>query len=436
MKKIEDIVFNNQENPTQPEIKREDMGRETIEDMVEEEISHDTRRVFVNADRSDEIYKTKRPKYKPLKEETRKRRTRNYSLLILFFGVIGAVLFLSPSKASITITPKTEEVTLTDFRINSNSEDNSGYLNYIVVDDSVSQEVSYESKEERNAKASGTIIVYNDYSTSPQKLIATTRFETPEGKIYMIEDPITVPGKKTVSGETVPGSIEVEVFAEMEGMDYNIGLTDFTLPGLISSDKYDHFYARSKTPMTGGYSGEVYFMTDAEEDAIYQELVSSLKSKLEGRVSSEIPEDYIVIDEKQTITYSKKEDISFESDSAKKSISIEGSISVPIVDKKILAKNITASEDVISYEILAEKSGAWQVAENEGYFTISGLANIVYVQDTLLIRKDVLGKSRKEAENTILSLDQNSGVDVKITPFWKRKIPQKSEKVDIEIKIP
>jgi len=71
-------------------------------------------------------------------------------------------------------------------------------------------------------KASGRIVVYNEFSSAPQKLIATTRFETPDGKIYRIKDAVTVPGA---------GSVEATVYADQPGEEYNIDLTDFTIPG-------------------------------------------------------------------------------------------------------------------------------------------------------------------------------------------------------------
>ena len=43
-------------------------------------------------------------------------------------------------------------------------------------------------------KAGGKITVYNNYSNAPQKLIINTRFQTSDGKIYRIREPIVIPG--------------------------------------------------------------------------------------------------------------------------------------------------------------------------------------------------------------------------------------------------
>jgi len=57
------------------------------------------------------------------------------------------------------------------------------------------------------------------------------------------------------NGKTVPGSIEVTVYADEPLSKYNIGLTDFTVPGFKGAPQFETFYARSKTPMTGGFTG-------------------------------------------------------------------------------------------------------------------------------------------------------------------------------------
>jgi hypothetical protein len=77
-------------------------------------------------------------------------------------------------------------------------------------------------------KASGRIVIYNNHNSSPQRLVKNTRFETPEGLIYRINESVTVPGAKIEGGEKVPGSVEAEVMADIPGQKYNIGLTDFT----------------------------------------------------------------------------------------------------------------------------------------------------------------------------------------------------------------
>jgi hypothetical protein len=107
-----------------------------------------------------------------------------------------------------------------------------------------------DSGSSTTEKAKGTLVVYNDYSTEPQSLVATTRFEAANGKVFRLVKGATIPGRTTS-----PGAIEVDVVADQAGPDSNIEPTSFTIPGFKGSDKYDKFTAKSLKPMTGGGSG-------------------------------------------------------------------------------------------------------------------------------------------------------------------------------------
>ena len=69
-----------------------------------------------------------------------------------------------------------------------------------------------------NQKARGTLIISNEYSSDTQPLIATTRFETGDGKIFRLAESVTVPGVTIVDGKRQPGIVEAVVIADAPGM--------------------------------------------------------------------------------------------------------------------------------------------------------------------------------------------------------------------------
>lgn len=145
-----------------------------------------------------------------------------------------------------------------------------------------------ESKQV-SERAAGTIVIFNNYSSASQRLVTNTRFETPDGLIYRINKPVVVPGLRSEGGETVPGSIEVQVFADEPGDRYNIGLTDFTIPGFKGGDRYDKFFARSKTPMEGGFVGERLMPDEAAVAAARERLRLQLEGDLAAAIDTERP---------------------------------------------------------------------------------------------------------------------------------------------------
>lgn len=99
-------------------------------------------------------------------------------------------------------------------------------------------------------KATGKIMIYNEFSTAEQKLIINTRFESPDGRIYKLAQSITVPGKKIINQQEIPGQIEAVVIAEEEGSQYNIDPTKFTIPAFKGGPKYEYFYGISTDSIT------------------------------------------------------------------------------------------------------------------------------------------------------------------------------------------
>src|SRR3989344_818329 len=101
---------------------------------------------------------------------------------------------------------------------------------------------------------------------------------------------VTIPGTKVENGKTVPGSKEVDVVADKAGAEYNIGLTDFTIPGFKGSPKFETVFARSKTEMTGGYVGNSQIVTKNAVDIAVAELVVEANKNLKNIILKKLPE--------------------------------------------------------------------------------------------------------------------------------------------------
>ena len=110
---------------------------------------------------------------------------------------------------------------------------------------------------ESGTKAFGTITVFNGYSSEPQLLIASTRFLSSNERIFRTTKNIDIPGAQLNDDEIIPSSISVEIVADYLGAEYNIGPSDFTIPGFKGSPKYQGFYGKSSTAMSGGSSDTI-----------------------------------------------------------------------------------------------------------------------------------------------------------------------------------
>ncbi|MDP3795035.1 MAG: hypothetical protein Q8R13_03855 [bacterium] len=151
-------------------------------------------------------------------------------------------------------------------------------------------------------KASGSITIFNAYSTQPQTLIATTRFQAPDGKIFRIVKNITVPSAELENGKIKPSSTIAQVEADEPGPAYNIGPTDFTIPGFKGSAKFTGFYAKSYDPMQGGVEGETAVIKEEDIAGARQTLRNELTPVLTRHLGGALEESWATFPESVLIT--------------------------------------------------------------------------------------------------------------------------------------
>ncbi|OGZ47293.1 MAG: hypothetical protein A3J55_00030 [Candidatus Ryanbacteria bacterium RIFCSPHIGHO2_02_FULL_45_17b] len=176
----------------------------------------------------------------------------------------------------------------------------------VEVSDSVSATFQASGSADVSAKAKGTITVYNAFNTSPQPLVANTRFEAPDGKIYRIREAVTIPKAVVEHGALSPRSIDVVVYADEPGPAYNRDKTDFTIPGFKGSPRYTGFYARSKTPIEGGHTGIATIVTEGDIDKARESLETEARSRVLDMLKKSIPEGFVLLDDAIEMTTDKR----------------------------------------------------------------------------------------------------------------------------------
>lgn len=260
--------------------------------------------------------------------------------------------------------------------------------------------------------------------------------------IFRIDSPVTVPGVQTKAGKTIPGSIEVKVFADAPSKEYNIPLKDFTIPGFKGTAKYSKIYARAKTEMTGGFIGQQKI---AEESAISEASVSletSLKDILSKDIISQIPENFILYP--NSVSYSFEPISQTNSSADNIIIHKKGTINAIIFDKGLLSQTILKK---IKPELLNDLAKISNLSDMDfSYapgtlfdpntsakvtFNLKGQANLVWVFDENKLKVELLGLSKKNAETVIATYKAVKEAWITTRPFWSQTIPNDSKKVTL-----
>ena len=367
---------------------------------------------------------------------------------IVFVSVITLVFAISSlfNGATVTITPKQQQVTL-EHTLSASKEKNSSDLTYqiIQISDTASKVVSSDSEEFVEERASGNIVIYNNHSSASQELVARTRFETPDGKIYRIQEEVIVPGQQIVDGKEVPGQIEVTVYADEVGPEYNFGLTDFTIPGFKGESRFENFNAKSKTPMTGGFSGTrpvVNEDTASRAKIELQELLKErLTNELNGRISGNIiiPENSIFFDS-ELLPSSKV-------DADKVEIISRGTLSAVSIATAELAEAILEKtgekpptpvriDNINDIEVSFINPEDFDTQGAKGIsLGVTGVAKIVWMIDEEQIKNDLSGQNKKNVQEILSKYEAVGRGRAVVRPFWKRVFPSNISKIKIRIEL-
>jgi hypothetical protein len=208
--------------------------------------------------------------------------------VFVFVLIVLIVIFLLATfifnSAQVFITPKTLNFNFIESNSLHNIINSSTLKNFevITIERSMERELARSGKKKVTSKAEGSITIYNNHSSNPQKLIKNTRFETVEGKIFRISESVTVPGKT----DTAPGQIDIKVVADSVGEDYNIGPTKFSIPGFKGGDRYFTFYGESKTSMRGGANSEKLVVSSDDVDRAISDMSVELKDKIRSEAKA------------------------------------------------------------------------------------------------------------------------------------------------------
>ncbi len=367
----------------------------------------------------------------------------NNSKALIIVGSIVAVIGLAGilsgafKSALITVTPRTLAFTA-DADIVAKKNPAAGELPYqlVTLQLSGSQTVRASGQKQVSTRASGTIVIYNNYSSAPQRLIKNTRFATPEGLIFRISDSVTVPGKR---GDA-PGSVEATVMADEAGANYNVGLKDFTIPGFKGDPRYAAFYARSKTPLAGGFVGIQKIVADADRAKAKSDIEAKLRDELVRQVTAKVPADQVMYEKAYSIEYMALPDEAISSSEA--SIKENGIIYAVTFDRKVLASALATAYikdykgDAVTVPLLSSLSFAPKdfkpSSADAVSFHLSGPAKFEWSYDEAALKAALKGQPRSSTPVVLRKFPMIEKADISLRPFWARAFPSSVDKITVK----
>lgn len=355
--------------------------------------------------------------------------------------------FLIEPKAEIEIWPQKEPVNFDIDAIVYIKGGRGDILGEILeVNKSVSGNFLSSATKLKTAKASGTIRVYNAYSTTAQPLIPNTRFVSGDGKLFRITEWITVPGAHYEGSKLIPGIGDVLVTADQPGEEYNIGPSTFSLPGLVGTAAYTAIYAKSSEAMSGGMSQEILQVTQGDIDKAEAELTKRFFEESKRALGEMLPmDDFIILEdaiEGEIINFAPLAKVG---DEASEFFAQADGRSKAFVFKK------SAVYDFAKNYILSQMPAGKALQENSlnMEYTIKNIAikrgtmslalringNLYTLIDEQAMKGAVADKKSDEIAEILKTYSQIEKAKVDLWPLWVEGSPSKIDQINIRINL-
>lgn len=385
----------------------------------------------------------------PTSSTPRRLTSKTTSIAILTASVlvlIGALYFVRGS-ATIVLTPtaKTlqEDVSIQASDAFSSIDPAFNKLPGQLVSVSKTATQSRPSSGSRTvaSKARGTITVYNEYSSSPQQLIATTRFATPSGLIFRTLQSITVPGSSVANGTLVPGKIDVDVVADKPGTDYDVPAGTFIVAAFQEkgdTDRVQKIYGKSTNAMSGGANGPSKVITADDYQGALQAATADATKQITDAVAAQSDLQVLpVITPTITSTTSTGK-----TDDAADSVAVTVTANLHTVAfrqddlKQLLVAAVLKKDRLVVVPdqlTLSYADPTFNTATGVLQFTVHVTGPGYQPLDTEAIATDIAGKNTQEARDYFAGKADVESATISMSPFWQRHIPTDTAHVKIQL---
>lgn len=308
------------------------------------------------------------------------------------------------------------------------------------VTKNTTQSFRASGKQYVSLKAQGTITIYNSYSSSPQTLVAATRFVTPDGIMFRLVNEVVVPGAAVTNGQIVPSSITALIIASSSGPDYNVGPTPkLSIPGFVGTPKYNAFYGAIASGTSGGFIGEKAVPTANDIATAEQNVTNILTSDLQNSLIGSYTNNFEIIDGATTSQITKLSVNTSTDENGEFSVFGEGTLSAIGFDETIfktfllsLAQSTEASS-TFGDLTLDYASAIPDFANGKLSFSVSAQGSLEPAFSADAFRGSVAGEKISDAKDAISSLPELQEGAISVWPAWLWQIPSDTNKIQITV---
>jgi hypothetical protein len=401
-------------------------------------------------DQSDELVLSDDYGSVPVEDGNRSSKNRLILSIIIFIVIVGSAVGLSAfmGKTEITIYPEFREPNVSaEFTAYPDQRSESLSYEIMTLEATGESQVTASGQVQIEEQATGIIEIIK---TTPgaERLIKNTRFRSPNGLVFRIQESVVVPGAVTTDSGTIPGTIQAEVFADQAGEEYNLEAgTEFDIPGFEEGGftaLYNAISARNPEPFTGGFNGPQFQIDDTELSTARQRLQIDLRDNLLSRIDNEKPADFVAFDGAVAITYNQLPAVEYGDDLV--TIKEQAILQIPLFNNielgSFLASETVATYDggevrvddptALTFQYTSPTTSASVIANEPSLtFRLAGKPLLVWEYNADQLTTDIAGLPKTAINNAITAHPGINAARVHMTPFWQRTFPENVEEITI-----
>ncbi|MDO8654936.1 MAG: hypothetical protein Q7R48_00715 [bacterium] len=372
--------------------------------------------------------------------EPRRKLPRSFVLTLAVLLLVGVSVFgihLFAAKATITVIPDSKEI-FVEQEVLAAKKGAGGAIEALSLtkQQDGTRLFSATGKSSKQGQARGVITIYNTRPSTPQILVANTRFISQDGKLFRSTARVVIPAG-------APGSLNVDVVAAEAGEDYNIGPSNFSLPGLAGSVLYTAIYGKSSAAMIGGSKSETTVVAqddlDQGKDAMITELREQAKQELQKLLPAgyEIPEDAFLVNLSQASSLAK-------AGAELSQFNVTGKVKVSAIAfsrsalndllSKSLATKLSPGETLLERTVQSGYTFK-NVDHKKGTLLLAGFSKgkaVASVQEQDVALR-VQGKAPTMAKQQGEVIEGVREVTISLWPFWEWQVPADPSRVQVSL---
>ncbi len=282
--------------------------------------------------------------------------------------------------------------------------------------------------------AHGTVLISSTYSAN-QRLIANTRLQATDGKIYRLASSVDLPAN---------GSVVGQINAESPGEAYNrSGATTFVLPGFQGDPRFEKFSAKSQGAISGGFVGDEPAVAATDMEAARLKLKTELDLSTQRELTNSIPANSVAIPGTLAVVYGDMVQASSE-DKKTATISQSATATGAIMNVREFASALAAKlvSDYKGEAIDFKDQGSLSVSvasttkgsEDQITLQVVGQTTLVWQFDPNALKAAMLGKDKALFQDIVESFAPAiAAATATVRPFWIKNFPGDPEKIEIKI---